>query len=97
MIKLYAGKNIRDIGGLSCAYGKIVQYGRIYRGAAFPSSICQEDLDVLRKELEATSNANYEDDEYFKKMNSRKRLVDRILEQSNNGSVKDIILEKPKE
>lgn len=61
------------------------------------SNYIHEDLDVLRKELEATSNANYEDDEYFKKMNSRKRLVDRILEQSNNGSVKDIILEKPKE
>ena len=61
------------------------------------SNYIHEDLDVLRKELEATSNTNYEDDEYFKKMNSRKRLVDRILEQSNNGSVKDVVLEKPKE
>lgn len=61
------------------------------------SNYIQEDLDVLRQELEESSNTNYEDDEYFKKMNSRKRLVDRILEQSKKGSVKDIILEKPKE
>ena len=61
------------------------------------SNYIQEDLGVLRQELEASSNTNYEDDEYFKKMNSRKRLVDRILEQSKKRSVKDIILEKPKE
>lgn len=61
------------------------------------SNYIQEDLDVLRQELEASSNTNYEDDEYFKKMNSRKRMVDSILEQSKNRSVKDIMLEKPKE
>lgn len=61
------------------------------------SNYIHEDLNVLKKELKAISNTNYENDEYFKKMNSRKKLVDTILDHSKNGSVKEIVLEKSKQ
>lgn len=63
------------------------------------SDYIKNELDGLRKELEASanSNSNFDDNTYVKGMNRKKSLVDRILEQSKNGSVKDLDLSNLKE
>lgn len=62
------------------------------------SNYIQKDLDGLREELAAACpDCNFDENEHTIKMMKRKRLVDRILEQSENGSIKDIVMEKSKE
>ena len=62
------------------------------------SNYIQKDLDDTRKALaEACPDCNFDKQDSTVEMMKLKSLVDRILEQSKNGSVKDIVVEKLKE
>ena len=61
------------------------------------SNYIQEALDSLREELGESSVSSFNDNTYVKEMNKKKRLIDKILEQSKTGSVKEIDLRNLKE
>lgn len=61
------------------------------------SKYIQESLNSLREELGESSDSCFNDNTYVKEMNKKKRLIDKILEQSKTGSVKEIDLRNLKE
>ena len=61
------------------------------------SNYIQQDLTQLKEELEAISNVNFEEDQHTLEMRKKQTIVDRLLKQSENGSVKDIDLRNQKE
>lgn len=56
------------------------------------SNYIQKDLAELREALDTIPNSNFEEDQHTLEMRKKKTMVDRIMKQSENGSVKDIDL-----
>lgn len=51
MISSDIGFNIRDLGGWPTRDGKIIKYGKIYRGSAFNRGITNKDLSLINNQL----------------------------------------------